>query len=408
MKKTTASALPVVLIISILMMIVILMAFEFWNINSFYYIRYHSVKQQKMHLSSVLTLFSVDSLLARQMVEEKKFQLYENDEHSLVYFESFFWGLYDCVNLSNFDHSIKDSYLLGKDKDNYRTPALWVCEREHAISLSGNANIKGKAFLPKNGINYLQLNFDNFRGELLPSSSIRISGKELPLIDSIYIKKMVALKKNATLASSEIPSHYHSFFKEPIYALIPSETDKFYAKGKLVLYGDKILVKSSWEISDVLLIAKNVTIESGFSGSLQIVASDTVVIEKDVYLHHPSGIYLQGNQDRTYLHICKGAHIEGYAIVEGNVESRSGFVVDIHYRQDNESVLAGMLYVNGVAHLEGVILGAAYLKECYFLSGENMYEGLIYDGKITRYDDLGFPILFKGGGYKRKEVKKME
>lgn len=123
------------------------------------------------------------------MSEEEKYQLYEEDEHSVVYLESFSWGLYDCVNLSNFDRSIKASYLLGKYKDNYRTPALWLCEREHAISLSGDASIKGKAFLPKNGINYLQLNFDNFRGELLPSSSIRTSNKELPLIDSVYIKR---------------------------------------------------------------------------------------------------------------------------------------------------------------------------------------------------------------------------
>lgn len=219
---------------------------------------------------------------------------------------------------------------------------------------------------------------------------------------------MVTLKKNSTLASAGIPSHYHSFFNETIYALIPSETDEFYAKGKVVLFGDKVRVKSSWKISDVLLIAKNVTLESGFSGSLQIVASDTVVIEKDVYLRHPSGVYLQGNKKHTYLHICKDSHLEGCAVVEGDVESRNGFVVDIHYRQDNGSIFAGMLYVNGIAHLEGAVLGAAYLKECYYLSGENMYEGLIYDGKITRNDDLGFPILFKDGGYKRKDVKKIE
>lgn len=384
------------------------MAFQFWNINSFYFLRYHSIKQQKMHLSSALSIFCNDSLFPDQIKIEEKYQLYEEDEHSVVYLDYYPWGLYECVSASTFDHSMRTIHLVGKSQDTYYSPALWVCDRDHSISLSGTAQISGKIFLPKNGINYTQLNFDSYRGQIISSDFIHTSNKELPPIDSTYIKLMEGLKTPPLSLSDKIPTHYHSFSNDPIYALVPENDEDLYAKGRLILYGDKVRISSSWKMSDILLVARHVTVESGFSGALQIIASDTVVIEKGAYLHSPSGVYLHGNSDKTYLHVCADSRLEGYAVVEGDVDGSEGFIVDIHYRQDRGSILSGLLYVNGIAHLEGIISGAAYLKECYYLSGENMYSGLIYDGKIIRGDNLAFPIFFKKSKFNRKIIKKIE
>lgn len=408
MKRFKASSLPIVLVISVLIMILILMAFEFWNINSFYYIRYHSVKQQKMHLSSVLSAFCNDSILSEQMKEEKKFQLYEDDTHSIVSIDSYLWGLYECVRMHNFDNSIHAVHLIGKAQDMRSSPAIWICERDHSISLSGNAEISGKFFAPKNGLTYINLNFDSFRGQIIPSTNIRVSSKNLPTVDSTYLQSTRDLKKLPVSESDQIPEYYHSFLNAPIYASIKNADEILYAKGRLVLYGDKVRIKSSCKISDIILIARYVTIESGFSGSLQIMATDTVEIGKGTYLHYPSGVYIHGDKNKAYLHINQDSQIEGYAIIEGNVEGGNGFIVDIHYRQEKGSQLSGLLFVDGIAHLEGTVLGAAYLKECYYLSGENMYSGLIYNAKIMRSDNLAFPFLFKDSRYDRKRMKKIE
>lgn len=408
MKHIKASALPTVLIISVLILIVLAIGFQFWNMNSFYYIRYHAMKQQKMHLSSALTMFCVDSTFVSQMNEQKQYRLYEDDEHSVVYLEYFPWGLYECVNTSNFDQSIRASHLVGKSQDTYHAPALWICERDHAISLSGDPVFSGKLFLPQSGIDYIHLNFDSYRGKPISETSVEVSDQELPQIDSTYVKMMDDLRIMPSSLSDNIPSHYHSFFNAPIYAKLPNADAELYAKGRLVLYGNKVRVAASWKVSDVLLVARHVTVEEGFSGAMQIIATDTVIVEKNTYLHHPSGIYLRGNEKKTYLHLCEGSRIEGYALVEGDEEGRDGFVVDIHCRQDAGSQLIGLLYVNGIAHLEGEITGAAYMKECYYLSGEHMYMGLIYNAKITRSDEPAFPILFTNSEYRRKEVKKME
>ena len=389
-------------------MIIVLIAFEFWNMDSFYYLRYHSEKQQKMHLSSALSIFCNDSVLAEQMRTEKKYQLYPEDEHSLVFLQPSLWGLYECVGISNFDHSIDAVYLVGKSQDTYNSPALWVCERDHPISLSGEAKISGELFLPKSGLSYINLNFDTFRGEIIPSTVIHTSDKDLPRVDSVYLQSLRTLKNPPASLSNEVPSRYHSFLNEPVYASVTGTSDELYAKGKIILYGDKVHLDATSKISDIILVARYVTIESGFSGALQIMASDTIEIEKGAYLHYPSGIYMHGNKDKAYLHVGLGSRIEGYIVVEGNVEGGDGFVVDVHYRQDKDSQLTGLLYVDGIAHLEGTIRGAAYLKECYYLSGENMYSGLIYGGKIIRSDALAFPFLFKESGYNRKSVKKIE
>lgn len=405
MKKLNASSLPIVLVISVLLMILILMAFEFWNINSFYYIRYHSDKQQKLHLSSVLSIFCNDSILAEQMIDEKKYQLYEEDDHSTVYLDSYPWGMYECINMYNFDKSLHVAHIIGKLQDTYQSSAIWLCDRDHSISLSGEVEISGELFLPKNGINYMNLNFDSFRGNIIPSAKIHTSKKDLPPVDSTYIQFMRELK-DLSIPLSQIPSEYHSFSDDIIYASVTD--DDIYAKGRIILYGDKVHISSSSSISDIILIARYVTIESGFSGALQIMASDTVEIEKGVYLHYPSGVYIHGDRDKAFLHIDSGASIEGYAIIEGNVEGGNGFVVDIHYRQEKDSQLSGLLFVDGIAHLEGIVTGAAYLKECYYLAGENMYSGLIYNAKITRSDRIPFPFLFKESKFNRKSIKKVE
>lgn len=406
MRRLKASSLPTVLVISVLIMILILMAFEFWNINSFYYIRYHSAKQQKIHLSSALSIFCNDSLLSEQMKINKKYQLYEEDEHSAVYIDVYPWGLYECINMYNFDKSIHTAHIIGKSQDIYRSPTIWVCDRDHPISLSGKAEITGGLFLPKDGISYMESNLGSFSGKIIPTTKIQTSNKDLPPIDSTYLQLMRDLR-DLPVSNSQIPPKYHSFSNDIIYASV-SDNEDIYAKGKIVLYGDKVRINSSSDISDIILIARHVSIESGFSGALQIMASDTVEIEKGVYLHYPSGIYIHGDRDKAFLHIDSNSNIEGYAIIEGNVEGGNGFVVDIHYRQEQGSQLTGLLFVDGIAHLEGSVSGATYLKECYYLSGENMYSGLIYNAKITRNKNIAFPFLFQESKFYKKSIKKVE
>lgn len=408
MKRLNATSLPIVLVISVLIMILILMAFEFWNINSFYYMRYHIHKQQKLNLSSVLTIFCSDSMLSEQMKIEKKYQLYDEDDRSIVYVDSYLWGLYECISLKNFDKSICDVYLLGKSLDTNYSPALWICDRDHSISLSGKAEISGKIYLPKNGINYINLNFDSYRGDIISSTNIYVSSKDLPLVDSAYLQSMWDLKQALTPMVYSIPSYYYSFSNDPLFKQITDEEEILYAKGRLILYGDRVYLKASCKVSDIILIARSVTIESGFNGALQIMASDTVEIENGAYLHYPSGIYIHGNRNKAYLHVGSDSHIEGYAIVEGNVEGGNGFIADIHYRQDKGSQLMGLLFVDGIAHLEGTVIGAAYLKDCCYLSGENMYHGLIYNGKVIRNDNISFPFLFLNDKLHKKKIKKIE
>lgn len=408
MQKFKASSLPAVIVISVLVLILILISFQLWNMNAFYYARYHFIKQQKFNLSSAITLYCNDSLFDNRLDNEGKFQLYNEDPHSVVYLNHHYWGAYECVNAQIFDQSISSVRFLGKVQDTFRSLALWLCDRDISLSLSGEAELSGRLFLPKNGVLYTSLHSDDYRGKIIPATYIHESEEKLPPVDSTFVKRMAIYMKLPSSFSDTIPSHYYSFLNDPICAYISDRNEGLYAKGKLILYGDKIVIPSSCQLSDILLVARHVTIESGFSGSIQILATDTVLIEKGVYLHYPSGVYLNGNDNKTYLHILQDAHVEGYAIVNGNAEGGNGFLVDIHYRQEKGSQLLGLLYVDGIAHLEGSISGSAYLKHCYYLSGESMYSGLIYNGKIRRNNNVAFPFLFKESGYKRKEIKRVD
>ncbi|MDR0938385.1 MAG: hypothetical protein LBN29_03370 [Mediterranea sp.] len=396
MKKVSASALPTVLVISVLLLVIVLMAFELWNANTFYYIRYHARKQQEMHLTSALTLYRNDSLLAGRLLEGNAYQLYEDDPRSAVILREQPWGLYERVDAANADSTAAASWLVGKARDIPTRPALWICDREHSLTLAGEAGVDGEAYLPKSGLNYGMFHQRPYSGEPLATARIRTAGKELPAIDSAAVRRMDAL-----LSASPREG-------EPISAL--SDEGDAPSRRQTSLYGDKVKIPGSWKLTDVLLIARHVTVEAGFSGSMQIVASDTVIIEEGATLRYPSGVYLhgRGGKNKTHLHLCADARLEGYAIVFGDADGSDGFAVDIHYRQEKGSRLSGLLYVDGTAHVEGAVSGAAYLKECYFLTDEEMYAGLLFNARFERSDDRAFPLLFRNGGYQRRVAKRLE
>ncbi|MDR0893652.1 MAG: hypothetical protein LBN24_13770 [Mediterranea sp.] len=410
-RKVSASALPTVLVVSVLLLVILLMAFELWNVDTFYYIRYHAQKQQRLHLSSALTLYCNDSLAAEHLAAGIPHPLYADDGRSAVTLRSYPWGLYECVVVANVDSTAVAAHLLGKACDIPQRPALWVCDREHSLSLAGEATVEGEAYLPKSGLNYATFHQTAYSGPPLSTTQIHTSNKALPPIDSTEVQRMDALLSTAPSRSFDegVPPRYHSFRREELRFVLPSAPDEaMYAKGRIILYADKITIPRTWQLSDVLLVARHVTIASGFSGSLQVVATDTVVVEQGAQMRFPSGVYLHGNQGKSYLHLCADTRLEGYAVVLGDVESSNGFVTDIHYRQDTGSSLAGLLYVDGTAHVEGHVDGAAYLKECYYLTGEEMYAGLFFNARFSRNDKEAFPFLFGGSGYERKIAKSVE
>ncbi len=357
--RLRAFTLPAVLVVSVLILLLILFSYSAITLKMQRYSLYHEKKQLREDLKSALLLYCVDSTLcvAGDSAETEVFA-----GHDAVTVSVERYGLYEKVQLRN-TYPDKYSCLVGRRCDSDRKSAFWLCDRNRALSLAGDARIEGLVYMPLNGINYTDVGGRYYSGAQIPAPLLSISSKELPAVDSVQFK----------------------------YA------------GQLCRKSDAE-VELEKTVRDTVICGRVVRIKSGFRGSLQLFASDSVIVESGSVLEFPSGIYVDSGEQRPYVVLEKGSSVNGYVIVTSfNSDSQLRYP---SYVQKKGAELSGLLYVNGSCNLEGDIKGAAYIKDCYYCSKGNVYAGTLYDAKIVRSDSLAFPIFLKGP-YERKKIKKM-
>lgn len=144
------------------------------------------------------------------------------------------------------------------------------------------------------------------------------------------------------------------------------------------------------EIIQVETTESKVVVESGFCGERQIFATDTVIIEENVVLKYPSGIYVKNG----YIEIKDSSEVNGYVIVTGR------------YKQSPLAKVRGSVYVDGIAQLQGIISGKIYAKECSYYSPEGIYSNTIYDLTAIENHDIASPIFIKNVQHHERRIIK--
>lgn len=411
MKNLRAFSLPTVIVIGILMCLLILFAIALFGFNNYYYSYYHKARQQKEDINSVFVLYCNDSTLMRTIEEEGTYQLYEDNPQTSVSIKTKKWGLYECAEVCAADNSFTSIRLLGKAQECDYEAALWVCSRNMPLSFGGKSEIKGSTYIPTDGIKYVDFGSTIYQGKEIKDFYIDLSEMELPEIDRAYLYLMNNyMKETEVIPSPDNKKYkiYYSFADGEVHYYVPKDIYQFSMKGHVVLHADEIVLSSQTILNDVILLARRVFVDEGFRGSLQIIATDTVILSENAHLRFPSGIYLKGNNDRTYLRMDANSKLDGYAVVFGTTENKSENYVEENFRQAPTATLNGLLYVDGIAHLQGECYGGVYLKECYYLSSDKVYATAICNAGIYRNNQIGFPFFFKQSSYRRKEIKTLK
>lgn len=352
-------ALPAVLVASVLILLLILFAYSAVTMDMHRYSLYHDKKQLREDLKSALVLYYADSSLCA-IDDSSEVNIFAG--HDKVKISAGRWGLYEKVTISN---GYPDQYqvLVGRRYECDKRAAFWLCDRNRALSLAGDARIEGLVYMPLNGINYTEVNTRYYTGKQIPEDWLRISSKDLPLVDSVQLEHARALCRR-----------------------------------------DEQKVELSSLVRDAVICGSVVRIRKGFRGNLQIFASDSVIVEEGAMLEYPSGIYVDSGERRPYVSLEKCSSVSGYVIVTSeNSDSQLRYP---SYVQKSGATINGLLYVDGSCNIEGDIIGAAYVKDCYYYSNGNVYAGTLYDAKVFRSDSLAFPIFLEGP-YERKMIKKL-
>ncbi len=150
-------------------------------------------------------------------------------------------------------------------------------------------------------------------------------------------------------------------------------------------------------------MANKVIVPENFSGAVQIFATDTVIIKSSAKLTYPSGIFIVGNDDNCYIEMGENSEISGYiALLSPKRDKRT---VSSNYYQSQSATLRGLLYVDGVAEVHGIVSGKSFFKELAIFTRDGIYSNTIYNATFLDGGDIAYPFLLKDYGGRKEVVK---
>ncbi|MBE9488437.1 MAG: hypothetical protein IMY73_04555 [Bacteroidetes bacterium] len=354
----SAASLPIVLVISTLMLLSILGVFILYDRNNCEISLSHYKIQQMMNLDSAVLLYCKDSLFINRLSVDSTVQLYENDSHSIVKLSVSKYGLYEIVRVSSDKNKFTKTAVIGSTNTGYDNLTFYVSNKYSPLSITGNSNLEGTIYVPKYGVSYNQMEYQVFTGNEINSTQIKTSNTELPTTIN---------QDNFTFDTAH-----------------------------LSLSKDMCL-------EDTILLAKSITVKSGFVGTVQLIAKDTVIIESNVILKYPSGIYISKNHENGYIEINKNSIINGYVVIgKSEIESQDR---KPNLKMDIKSEIRGIAYINGISQLQGMVTGKVFTDECSLYMNNSTYENTIYNFSVIENNDVIAPILLENSPYERSIIK---
>lgn len=307
------------------------------------------------------------------------------------------WGVFDVyiVQAVQGRHTASSIALVGVDPKEFRGQALYLPDEERPLSLSGNTEIIGDCYLPKAGVKAAYVNQTGFLGEKLVEGVVRESAKAVPAADPIFVKRVIDYCRRNTTHS---PSFNRVFMDAPGEQYIYADNENNYSfngevqvirskqsihltshrlTGKVLVMSDQeITVSKTAFLQDIIVAAPTVRVEDGFSGSIQIFATDSIIVGKSRLLY-PSALCMQTQGKHSRLLLKDGAEVSGLVYMGGTGE-RLYDLISI----EKGAVVTGMVYADGLTELKGSIAGSLTSRRLFFKTPTATYENHLIDATI--------------------------
>jgi hypothetical protein len=397
--RLKADSLPLAIVVSVVMLLMVMGVLLLWEIDFLHFSQQNFTRQQQADIKSAFTFYNNYPSIIEENQDSAFVQLYDSIASSQMLIEREQWGLYELVSVSSSNRKAHQTCIIGLDSVYSSDISFYYQENRSALTVTGRTNFDGQISLPAKGIIYGQMNSIFFSGKKVENSRIEIS-KEFPNAGNDIKRHVDNLLSSQVIEEtmSSDSSMYVDFYNKHTKYLSTknNETSVYSLKGKIILTGDEITISSDSRLSDIIIVANKITVNKNFEGSLQIFSRDTIIIEDDVKMNYPSGVF-----SKKYVKIGDNTHINGYVIVDSDdkINTRKA-----NYSQSRLAKVRGLLYIHGAAQLQGIISGSAYLARAVFYSPQGYYNDMIYDATIRENSEIAYPFWFNSS-QKRKIIK---
>jgi hypothetical protein len=359
---------------------------------------------------------NIESGINMTLADPKKFPYNQpqiinlfDDEKSTVKIERKHWGALDVVKVSSQIKRFRSERLalLGEYIFNTENLALYLCDLNKYLSISGDSRIKGNSKLPRLGIKQAYIEGEGYTGDQLIYGSIKNSEAQLPPINKElvshnqkYFGDIDSFSDSIVFAGKVLTKKtiQNSFFSKTLilYSEKPVIIQAQHISGNVIIISEaSIKIRRNARLEDVLLYSPRINVESGFSGNIQMFAQKKISVGERCNLKYPSFVALlsTSNDSEVSVEISQNTTIYGGVILMGNniEKSRLNLAKNAH--------VYGQVYCKGEMEHKGDITGSLYCKRLVLKTKSTLYENHLLDATINfnklSLEYAGFDIIQK-------------
>lgn len=373
-----------------------LIAYAYYNtLQTEYYLNWSKVEKNAY---SALNLV-LEAPEAHPFNEIVELDLYGNGNDSVTINKKD-WGAYEMVVIKA--HSGKQFKaligMIGNGMYKNEKNGLYLADQDKPLSLCGETILQGISYLPKAGVKRAYVEGKSYTGEQLVYGVSKESKKDIPPFRKTLLEKIFSsLDNGKTLFSNEhsdslsqiitsYDSIHNSFSNPPLFLQSPDLVDisnKSISGNVVIQSGRKIYVQKSAALKDIILLAPSIEFESGFQGSLQAFASDTLIIGEKVKLQYPSvaGVFRKEKRgSNSVLLMHEEATLQGTLMgYEEKEENGKGLRIQV----DKDCKITGWIYCNGALDLKGKVYGSVFCKKFILITPSSVYENHLLNVEIN-------------------------
>jgi hypothetical protein len=258
---------------------------------------------------------------------------------------------------------------------NQDTSALYIVDKGNPVKYKGNVAISGNV-----EISSLSNVNEKLRSVIYAPSKLQFNGSLLESQNSLPVLvtqfKVPEVLEEFRFRESELYTNIlkHSFKEETIEILLDNTVvnDMVLSNNIILSSKRKVVITSNNYLKNVLIIAPEVEITAGFTGKLQIKASEKITIRENVTLEEGSSLWLEGDAENKIPSISIGPFSEINAVCVMLRSKNQSF-----FSLDKNAAFNGMIYNQGVTEANGVITGSLYTEEIGERKGEQINLNLI-------------------------------
>lgn len=286
-------------------------------------------------------------------------KLFADDEDSTI-MQTSIWGIVKYNHLCSFNHLGKkeQSFFSSTAVPDSLNCALFLVDHQRPLNVAKNARIDGVVYLPRAGISE-QNNVSQVLGEH------RLSGRQLPTFNRELIKCVeklinkytinVANRNLAMINQSVMQSFNDSSINISSTGDIELLSGNF--SGNIIISSAKTIIINAGVIcNNIIIAAPKVVFKDGFTGKLQVFATDSLITGSNCTFEYPSVLYLKKNKNIA----------EQALLIVGNGTALSGSIICLAEENEYPNIMAefkqntfvkGLVYVHGFLDLKSVVYG---------------------------------------------------